>query len=316
MHPAWSIILFTTSSGAGYGMLFWLGLLSPMGGLPTDRGMAALAFAFALGLVTAGLLSSLFHLGHPERAWRALSQWRSSWLSREGVAACLTYVPAFIFAVGWLAGGRPDGVLAAAGLLLALGAGATVYCTGMIYANLQAIPLWHQPWTTPVYLLFALATGGLWTAGLARLFEPASSRLLTWLLPIVLLALWLAKLRWWQRGDLAAPVATAASATGLGRFGAVRLLEAPHAGESYLTTEFGFRVARKHALKLRRIVTVTAFALPLAVTVATLGVEARWAGVALLVAACSASLGALVERWLFFAEARHTVRLYYGADAV
>jgi DMSO reductase anchor subunit len=316
VHPAWSLIVFTTSSGAGYGMLFWLGLLLPLGGLPAHRGFAGLAFALGLGLVTAGLLSSLFHLGHPERAWRALSQWRSSWLSREGVAACLTYIPAVISAIGWIAGGKPDGMLAAAGLLLALGAGATVYCTGMIYASLQAIPLWHQPGTAPVFVLFALATGGLWTAGLARLFEAESSRLLAWLLPLLLLALWLAKMRWWQRGDRAAPVATAASATGLGPFGAVRLLEAPHATDSYLTNEFGFRVARKHALKLRRIVIVTAFALPLASTVATVGAEGHWAGAALLVAACSASLGALVERWLFFAEARHTVRLYYGADAV
>ena len=31
--------------------------------------------------------------------------------------------------------------------------------------------------------------------------------------------------------------------------------------------------------------------------------------------ALAASAGVLVERWLFFAEARHTVMLYYGAEA-
>ncbi len=316
MHPAWSIIVFTTSSGAGYGILFWLGLLAPFGALPGHRGFAATAFALGLGLVTLGLVSSLFHLGHPERAWRALTQWRSSWLSREGVAAAATYLPALLFPLGWLVGGTPGGALTVVGLLLAAGSLVTVWCTGMIYASLRAIPRWHQPWTAPVYVLFALATGGLWTAGLALLFEAGSARLLAGLLPVVLVALWFAKMRWWQQGDLAAPVATAESATGLGRIGRVRLLEAPHAADSYLTTEFGFRVARKHALKLRRIVTVTAFALPLAVAVATLGSGGTWTGILLLAAAVSASFGALVERWLFFAEARHTVSLYYGATAV
>jgi DMSO reductase anchor subunit len=36
-------------------------------------------------------------------------------------------------------------------------------------------------------------------------------------------------------------------------------------------------------------------------------------GAALAVA--SAALGLVVERWLFFAEAKHTVTLYYGAQA-
>jgi DMSO reductase anchor subunit len=35
-----------------------------------------------------------------------------------------------------------------------------------------------------------------------------------------------------------------------------------------------------------------------------------------VLAAISALLGAMLERWLFFAEARHTVMLYYGASAL
>ena len=71
----------------------------------------------ALGLISAGLLSSAGHLGRPERAWRAFSQWRSSWLSREGVASVATFVPAGLFAIGWVFLGRTDGWVAVAGLL-------------------------------------------------------------------------------------------------------------------------------------------------------------------------------------------------------
>ena len=102
MHPAKSVIFFTTASGAGYGLLFWLGLYGSLGLLPAGTWFAVVGFGLALVLVTAGLISSTFHLGHPERAWRALSQWRSSWLSREGVAAIVTYVPAGLYGLAWL----------------------------------------------------------------------------------------------------------------------------------------------------------------------------------------------------------------------
>ena len=87
MLPAYSVILFTTSAGAGYGLLFLLAIVMPRGSVPLDTSFAVVSMGLALVLITIGLLSSTFHLGHPERAWRAMSQWRSSWLSREGVAA-------------------------------------------------------------------------------------------------------------------------------------------------------------------------------------------------------------------------------------
>ena len=77
MHPSYSVILFTTASGAGYGMLALLALGAVLGQLPADRWFGFTAFATSLGLVTFGLLSSTFHLGHPERSWRAVGQWRS-----------------------------------------------------------------------------------------------------------------------------------------------------------------------------------------------------------------------------------------------
>ncbi|MCX7042215.1 MAG: dimethyl sulfoxide reductase anchor subunit, partial [Gammaproteobacteria bacterium] len=93
MHPSFSVIFFTTFSGAGYGLWFWLGLMATLG-QPIERTPTLISLALGFVLVTAGLLSSTLHLGKPLRAWRAFSQWRSSWLSREGVAAVLCYLPA------------------------------------------------------------------------------------------------------------------------------------------------------------------------------------------------------------------------------
>src|SRR5262245_39476807 len=132
MHPALSVIAFTTLSGAGYGLLIWLGWLIPYHRLPLPDGYAPTALVTALLLVTIGLLASLAHLGRPERAWRAFSQWRSSWLSREGVLAVLCYLPAVaLFAAGmeWIAADMQRWI----GPVLIVIALLTVYATSMIY---------------------------------------------------------------------------------------------------------------------------------------------------------------------------------------
>src|SRR5690242_15791261 len=146
MHPAYSVILFTTSSGAGLGLLTWLALLGMADAIPPYRwlGLAGLASAFLL--VAGGLAASTAHLGRPERAWRAFSQWRTSWLSREGVMAVLSFIPAAIFAFSWVILGNIWGFAGLCGILAAAGSVATVYCTGMIYASLKPIRQWHNFW--------------------------------------------------------------------------------------------------------------------------------------------------------------------------
>src|ERR1700684_1873252 len=129
MHPALSIVFFTTASGAGFGLLALIGVAAPSGLVPQNPGFAFAALTAATVLALAGLLSSFLHLGRPERAWRAFSQWRSSWLSREGVLAVLTFVPATIFAIGWIFFGAISGIIGLCGILAAALAAGTIYCT-------------------------------------------------------------------------------------------------------------------------------------------------------------------------------------------
>jgi DMSO reductase anchor subunit len=312
MHPALSVILFTTASGAGYGLLMLLGLFGALGLLPATPGFGLVAFGLALGLISFGLLASTFHLGRPERAWRAFSQWRTSWLSREGVASVATYVPALGFAFGWIWLGRNAGGWAALGLLAALGALVTVICTGMIYASLATIQRWHNGWVVPNYLALGLMSGAVLLDALTRLAGLASAALTVTALVLIALAGAL-KLGYWRHIDTTAAPSTPATATGLAA--PVRLLEAPHTEENYLMREMGFRIARKHAAKLRRVALCAGFGAPLVLAGLTVWIGG-WAGaVASTLAVPLVALGLLVERWLFFAEARHTVMLYYGADA-
>ena len=289
MHPAPSIIVFTTLSGLGFGLMAWLGL-----GAAKGTGWVALAFcALAMGLSGIGLLASLWHLGQPTRFLKAFSQWRSSWLSREAVLAMATFAAFGLYAALWVfLGIRP----LALGLLAAALALATVAATAMIYAQMKSVPRWRSP-TTPAVFLLAAASGG---ALLAGAMEPAG-----WLLA----ALGIAQAADWIIGDrrFAGAGSTMATATGLGALGRLRLLEPPHTGPNYLTREMVHVIGRRHAAKLRLIGLGLAVLLPLALA-GFRDVGHAAAGLAVL----SHLAGMLVLRWLFFAQAEHVVGLYYG----
>lgn len=288
MHPAPSLILFTVLSGLGFGLLIWLGI-----GLRAPTGLAAfILFAMGYGLAGAGLIAAAFHLGHPERAFLAFTQWRSSWLSREAVLAAATLAVMAPHAAASAFWATPLPVIGWLGALLAL---ATVLATAMIYAQIKAVPRWHN-WTTPaVFVLAALSGGALLAAQMTLALG-------------LMLALGAAMLAHWGLGDQRFKQAgsTTGSATGLGGLGQVRLLEPPHSGQNYLLREMVHVIGRKHAQKLR----VIAFGLGVGLPVALLALPASYLSIALaLIAHIS---GMMAQRWLFFAEAEHVVGLYYG----
>jgi DMSO reductase anchor subunit len=186
----------------------------------------------------------------------------------------------------------------------------------MIYASLVAIRAWNNPLVAPGYVVFGLATGALWLGGLARLWGAAPG-ILDYVAAGAVLIAWLLKLAYWLMLDSGASASTPGTATGLGGGTAtVRLLDAPNTQENFVMAEMGYRIARKHAVKLRRTAQMLAFALPLGLLAAASALPAGLGTIAALAAATLGTAGLLVERWLFFAEARHAVTLYYGADAV
>ncbi len=308
MHPAYSVIIFTTASGAGYGLLFLLGLADIIGLDIRGRWFMPVGLTLALGLVTVGLLSSTFHLGRPERAWRAFSQWRSSWLSREGVAAVVTFVPAGILWLMALLGDATSGTALILGLLTAALSIVTVYCTAMIYASLTTIRQWNNGWVPPGYLILALASGAVLLVCLTALF--GGSTYVPGIIAVVaLLAAYSFKQRYWLGIDTEEKSHTSKSATGLEN---ARQIAPPHTSENYVMKEMGYRVARKHAHKLRRLAALLGFVLPAIVCLIAAFTGGGLAMACGLVAVASCAAGLAMERWLFFAEAQHVVTLYYG----
>lgn len=318
MHPAFSVIVFTTLSGAGYGLWCWLGLRLALGGVARgDAGPWLAGLALGGVLVVAGLLASLAHLGQPARAWRALSQWRTSWLSREGVAAMATFLPAVFLgtllvtrqfdAAGESLLRVPAFAVSLAAALLVVGSLATVACTAMIYASLKPIPAWRQPLVLPGYLGFALFTGGLLDQAVLTLSNRATPG--GWALLAMAAGLVLLKLAYWRAIDSDPLPVSRGDAIGLPAR-APSVFERPHTEANFVTREMVFVLARKHGRALRIVAAALFGAIPglCLVLVPTL---ASAAPALLVLAATSALLGAAVERWLFFAQARHLVSLYY-----
>lgn len=288
MHPAPSVILFSTLSGLGFGFLAFLGW-----GVMVPSGWAAFfLWGLGYGLAVAGLMASTFHLGNPKNALKAFTQWRTSWLSREAWASVVTLLTLAPVALSDIFGlGLPRVVGQIGGALAIL----TVFTTAMIYTQIKAVPRWHH-WLTPVMFLgFALA-GGATLCGMR-------------VAPVLLLAVGAILGAVWRVGDGAFARAgqTMGTATGLDRLGVPSVLDPAHTAGNYLKREMIFVVGRKHAAKLRGIALVLASALPAVIVLLPLGVF----GIAL--AAVLHLGGALVARWLFFAQAEHVVGLYYGA---
>lgn len=290
MNPAPSVILFTVASGAGFGMLIFLGA-----GVPAPSGWQAF-FLFALAYILAigGLTASAFHLANPKNARKAFSQWRSSWLSREAILAVLALSVSAINAFTSVFLSTRQEITGIAGGLLSA---AAVLSTGMIYAQLRAIPRWSSPLTPLVFIAASLAGGALLTGNAV-------------IAVFALLAFGLCQLTSWIYGDTAFLRSGTTIATATGIAGErTSLFEPPHTGSNYLLNEMVYHVGRKHSRRLRVMAITLAFILPVALLFVSTAVPA------IAIAALLHLGGMLIARWLFFAEAEHVVGLYYGRAA-
>lgn len=308
MHPALSVIFFTVASGAGFGLVMLTISLHLLGGVPGMEGSGTLA-AILVGVVlaTLGLLASTLHLANPKNAWRAFFRFRTSWLSREAVFSVLFYPCVMLYALGlWLFGGELAWWSAIAGTLAMLLALATVFTTGMIYASLRTIPQWNSPLVPANYLLLGLASGAVILTALTVAFGGSAETVATMALVLLVIAGIAKGVYYFWIGKPQGP--TINTALGITR-SRIKMLEPGQSSDSFLNREFIFQAAAERILRLRLVVHLCGFILPFLMLVVLLRTDI--AMVALL-APLVVIVGLLAERWLFFAEARHVVNLYYG----
>ena len=305
MHPAFSVLIFTVTSGAGYGLLAWLGagqLLGFTQALTVNQQIVI--GLMAMVLVSIGLASSTMHLANPKNAWRSFSRFRTSWLSREAVFAILLYPVAGLYAAAIFWQWSGINILAGLSMILAL---VTLFTTSMIYASLKTIRQWNTPMVPALFMAYALISGGVLFLAVDAFFGTLKPQLQAVVMGLVVITLALKLVYFFWQGKPQG--ATIQTATGFSQ-ASVRLLDAGHSAPTFLNREFGYQVAADQLLRLRVIMTLVTFIVPLALVYCVFGglVGAELLGLAWLIMMA----GLLLERWLFFAEARHVVRLYQG----
>lgn len=287
LRPPYSVILFTAASGAGYGLLALMGFFGATGLLPAGRGFGITGYALALGLVTFGLIASTRHPGNPKRAWRALSQWRSSWLTRADVLAAGVYVPALLSGFGWIALGSMGGLWGFLGVLTAILAGLTVYCTAMVYASQPHIPAWNNHWAVINFLALALMTGALALNALAQVHGVRDPQISLLVVATLFLGFYV-KRRYWKL------------------IGIVEYVGEDGDEDSPASSE--------QVRNFRRVAFLGLFAAPLLLSLFAMEVETGTSMLMTVAAAASAAVGVLAERWLFFAEAGPVATLEFGKE--
>ncbi|MDH5424766.1 MAG: dimethyl sulfoxide reductase anchor subunit [Gammaproteobacteria bacterium] len=324
MHPAFSVVFLTTLIGTGQGLflaLFSAQAYSELNLLPSmsDTSFFGMGSVLALVFLVTGLIASVFHLGHPERAWRAASQWRTSWLSREVIALPFMMLMIFIYGVMHLfgldaviysdtSGNHFSYSLIVAGSLAMVAAFILFICTGMIYACIKFLQEWATPLTVINYALFGLASGFTCAAGFSSFYNaPELTKFFAiWavVLTVVVLVTRLASL---YRNSRIKHKSSMKTAIGV-RHNQIQQKSMGMQGGSYNTREYFHGKTAAFIKSVKYIFLVLVFPLPVILLIAGLGT----ADTMLLVAAFVVQfIGLIFERWFFFAQANHPQNLYY-----
>ena len=289
MHPAPSIILFTVLSGFGFGLISIIGLLQFLSVIS----MFDLIIYSIIGVIfaTIGLVSSFFHLANKKNAIKSLSQWQTSWLSREAIASIFCLLIVFgniIWAV------YQNNYVSEVGVVLFFLSLFTIFTTSMIYAQLKTVPSWNNALTPAIFVCAAL-TGG------AILLTDYASLVLLLVYGTLQISFWYIADRGFQ--DKETSVGTA---LGYNKNEEIRPFDVAHTNRNYLLNEMVYKVARKHSVKIRYISFFMAFVFPMSLILIFPN------NFSVSVSAITIHLiGIYFSRWLFFAEAKHSVSFYY-----
>ena len=309
MNPAWSVIFLTTLLGVGQGLFLALcgaefAASLELGVKPPPAGFYIAGSALSLVFLVSGLVASIFHLGHPERGWRAAAMWRTSWLSREVIALPAFMAVVFAYGVAHYVDSAASPWIGAAGAVLCI---ALFVCTAMIYACLKFLQEWYTPLTLINYFLLGCASGLTFSTVLAALTAPALAAPLAASAAAFTLAGCVSRVVSLARNARLKPKSSLQTAIGI-KHPRIQQKAQGQMGGSFNTREFFHGKSARWLRAVKWIFLSAAFALPLPLLAGGVAL----ASPLLLVAAFIVQFaGLVVERWFFFAQARHPQNLYY-----
>jgi len=315
VKPDSTVIYFTVCLGTGYGIIVSLILILFQSEVTIDQNIKLIIAIISYFLIISGLLSSTLHLGHPKRAWRALSQWRSSWLSREGVASIFTFAPLTLFFIFWIFTNYTKIIFL---LLIASSISSiiTTICTAKIYSSIKAIPAWNNPLVPIIYILNSLVLGSLFTFTLLYYFQIKINMLSNMIISLSITTLFIKLLYWYSiRRPSNSNIATA---TGLGSKEKTSFFEGPHTNKNFLSREMINKINFSKSILLRIAVCIFTYITPSYYLLQRpyFVMNDYIISYTLIIISIIALIGMFIERYLFFIESKHTVSLYYGNKTI
>ncbi len=322
MHPAFSVVFLTTLIGVGQGLflaVFTGQSYSAVELLPTEDSVMfyGTGAMIALGFLVAGLIASVFHLGRPERAWRAATRWRTSWLSREVIALPAVMGLVFIYAImhyfGWdtviftsSTGARLQATLVV-GTLGAVATFALFLCTGMIYAAVKFLQEWATPLTVINYLLLGTMSGFTLAVAFASYTAPDLVGFFAVWTTIITVAAFITRMASLIRNNNIKYKSSMQTALGI-RHSQIQQKSMGFMGGSVNTRDFFHHKTLMFMKNIKWIFILLVFPIPLFFM--WMGINSGNSNV-MLTAFIIQYIGLLAERWFFFAQANHPQNLYY-----
>ncbi|MDX1811118.1 MAG: DmsC/YnfH family molybdoenzyme membrane anchor subunit [Gammaproteobacteria bacterium] len=311
MHPAFSVIFLTTLIGVAQGLFtaLLLGQVFDLADANVNFGDNFYTVGALLSLLFCGggLVASVFHLGHPERGWRAFSQWRTSWLSREVIMLPTFMFFVFLYMVMSFTGASTHSLLLV-GLLGLVASFLLFYCTGMIYACLSFLREWATPLTIVNFILFGCASGFSFAAFYAAMAAPELVATFGWF--AIVFTIMSLGTRYWTlaRNKALKENAKTTTNTATGFRGRVVQRSQGQMGGSYNTREFFHGATESLVQNIKAIFMVLVFPVPVVLLFIGMGSESAFM---LFIAFAVQYLGLLAERWYFFAQVNHPQNIYY-----
>jgi len=322
MHPAFSVIFLTTLIGAGQGLflaLFSSQIYSEVNLLPSvgDTNFYGIGAAISLALLVGGLISSIFHLGHPERAWRSAARWKTSWLSREVIALPTAMAAVFAYGVIHLFGYDSVAYTHGAielntslfvGIFGVIATFALFICTAMIYACIKFLQEWSSPLTVINYFLFGTASGFTLATALASYFDlqEQTTFLGGWAIALTVLV-FITRSASLIRNSRIKHKSTIQSAIGI-RHSNIQQKSQGAMGGSFNTREYFHGKTAMFLKSIKIVFMILVFPVPLILLTAAISngnTEVLFAAFAIQY------IGLVAERWFFFAQANHPQNIYY-----
>jgi len=317
MHPAFSVIFFTVVSGAGYALISLLSLFNFLNfGMLIDKNTFFIIAITSAVLFTMGLISSTFHLANPKNAWRAFMRFKTSWLAREGLLAILFYpiLALYLYFIYIDMQINNFMLMQYYSFLIFTISTVIIYCTGMIYACLKTIPQWNTIWTPINYITIGFALAALIFFFILNLNGYDTTSYENYILSMIAFSL-ATKLTYYFVIRLPKyNIADATNAAVKLKSTNVRLLDVGHTGGTFLTDEFGYKVAERKLFRIKILSIFSGFIIPFFLIY-------MYSFIYENIALCSLAIflsfiGMISERWLFFAQAKHVVNLYHGVENV